>query len=259
MDALIGWTGFVGESLLRQRTFDRLYRSTNITDIQAEGFETVICAGAPAQKWIADREPGADRANIERLASALANVNATRFILISTVDVFSNCSGATENSIPDEGGLSPYGRNRLWLERFVANRFEKHLIVRLTGLVGPGLRKNAIFDLHNGNNLRAVDARAVYQFYPMVNLLADIAVALRTGLSLVHLTAEPLSIGAIAEQGFGRTFSNEVPDLTPPRYDLRTQHGAIFGRVGDYTYDRRESLLAIRAYAQSEQKKKFAS
>jgi hypothetical protein len=252
VDALIGRTGFVGGTLLRQRTFDRGFSSADIADIRGGDFGTVVCAGAPAAKWIADRDSAADLANIQGLADNLAAIRAERFILISTVDVFADSAGVDEDSPIEEHGLTAYGRNRVWLERFVAERFPGALIVRLPGLVGPGLRKNAVFDFRNGNNLPMIDARAVYQFYPMVNLWSDLQTAMAADLSLLHLTAEPLSIAEVAGEGFGLSFDNQVEGRQPARYDFQTRHAALFGGRGRYSYDRRESLMAIRAYAQSE-------
>ena len=55
-NALIGFSGFVGATLQKQALFDALYRSTNIADIEGGEFDLAVCAGAPAQKWIANRE-----------------------------------------------------------------------------------------------------------------------------------------------------------------------------------------------------------
>ena len=52
--------------------------------------------------------------------------------------------------------------------------FKTHLIIRLPGLVGKGLKKNAIFDLKHNNNLNQIDSRGVFQFYPMQNLDTDV-------------------------------------------------------------------------------------
>lgn len=251
MKALIGHTGFVGTSLKRQTSFGNCYASSNIDTIRGQDFALLVCSGAPAKKWIADRDPEADLANIQLLADNLKAVRAKQVVLISTVDVFSDCRGRDETSAVDEQGLSAYGRNRLWLERFVADRFDNVLIVRLVGLVGPGLRKNALFDLHNDNALQNIDARGRFQFYPMVNLWNDLTVALANRLSLVHFVAEPISVGQAANSCFGKTFDNRL-DRPPADYDLRTQHAALFGGQGHYLYSQRESLLAIGAYAQSE-------
>src|SRR5947209_18546431 len=86
--ALIGYTGLVGGTLLRQTRFDDLYNRGNIESIAGRSYDLLVCAGAPAQKWLANREPGPDRANLERLMTALATVKARQVVLISTVDVW---------------------------------------------------------------------------------------------------------------------------------------------------------------------------
>lgn len=250
-NALIGYSGFVGATLLKQAGFDALYRSTNIAEIAGREFDLVVCAGAPAQKWLANREPGADLANIRRLIEVLGTVTCKTFVLISTVDVFKSPIGVDEDTAVEEGGLHPYGLHRRLLEKFVEESFPAHLIVRLPGLVGPGLRKNVIFDFLNNNNLGAIDSRGVFQFYPMVNLWYDIQVALAAGLKLVHLTAEPVSVAAISLQGFGKAFDQPGAGAAA-RYDMQSRHAGLFGTGGRHQYSARETIQAVRAYAQSE-------
>ena len=250
-NSLIGYSGYVGGTLLKQESFTSLYRSTNIGDIDNQSFDTVVCAGAPAQKWIANREPKADRQKIEELIAHLKTIQCKTFILISTVDVFKNPIGVDEDTPVDESGLHAYGLHRRLLETFVEEHFPNHLIVRLPGLVGPGLRKNVIFDFLNNNNLQAIDSRGVFQFYPMVNLWYDIQTALNAGLKLVHLTAEPVSVADISQQGFGKSFTHTLANPAAT-YDLQTKHAQIFGASGGYQYSARETILAVRAYAQSE-------
>ena len=251
MNSLIGFSGFVGSTLLKQAPFESLYRSTNISDIEGQSFDTVVCAGAPAQKWIANREPEEDRQKIDSLIAHLKTIQCKTFILISTVDVFKNPIGVDEDTPVDESGLHAYGLHRRLLEKFVEHHFANHLIVRLPGLVGPGLRKNVIFDFLNDNNLHAIDSRGVFQFYPMVNLWYDIQTALKAGLQLVHLTAEPISVADVSQNGFGKSFDQTLAN-PPATYDLQTRHAQIFGASGHYQYDSRETIQAIRAYAQSE-------
>jgi hypothetical protein len=250
-DALIGHSGFVGSTLLKQRAFDARYRSTDIGNIEGCAFDTIVCAGAPAQKWLANRDPAGDRAKIDELIGHLSKVTCRTFILISTIDVFGTPLGVDENTEVDEAGLHAYGLNRRRLERFVAQQFPDHLIVRLPGLVGPGLRKNVIFDFLNNNNLDAIDSRGVFQFYPMVNLWPDIMLARKAGVKLLHLTAEPVSVADIAAEGFNFTFDH--PTANPAAtYDMRSIHAGLTGASGPYQYTRRDTLLAVRAYAQSE-------
>lgn len=250
-NALIGYSGFVGTTLLKQAKFEALYRSTNISEIDGKSFGVAVCAAAPAQKWIANRDPQDDLAKIEGLIAHLKTIKCETFVLISTVDVFKTPVGVDENTPVDEAGLHAYGLHRRMLEKFVEQYFAKHLIVRLPGLVGPGLRKNVIYDFLNQNNLSAIESRGVFQFYPMTNLWYDIQTALAAGLQLLHLTAEPISVADVAQLGFAFPFTQQLAN-PPARYDLRTRHAALFGAFGDYQYRGRDTLLAVRAYAQSE-------
>lgn len=250
-DALIGYSGFVGSTLTRQTRFDDLYRSGTIESICGRSFDLVVCAAAPAQKWIANREPGPDLENIERLISHLKSVRCNMFVLISTVDVFGTPAGVDEDSPVDEEGLHPYGLHRRLLEKFVQDHFSKHLIVRLPGLVGPGLRKNVIFDFLNGNSVSSIDSRSVFQFYPMVNLWYDIRIALGAGLKLIHLAAEPTSVADVSGLGFGEHFDQRLAG-SPANYDMQTRHAHLFGVEGRYQYSRGDTIQAIRSYAQYE-------
>lgn len=249
--ALIGHTGFVGSTLKKQHAFSHAYRSTDIQDLEGKELDMVICAGAPAKKWLANQKPDEDRACIEKLISILRTIKAKQFVLISSVDVFVCPLNVNESTEVETANLHPYGLHRFQLEQFVATQFPSHVIIRLPGLVGPGLRKNIIFDFLHNNNIDKIDHRSIFQFYPMVNLWSDIQIALQSGLGLVHLTAEPCSVAEVSMEGFGIPFSNAILS-EPPNYDLRSLYADVFGGQGHYQYSRRESIQAIRAYAQSE-------
>jgi nucleoside-diphosphate-sugar epimerase len=248
--ALVGHSGFVGSTLKRQTGFDAHFRSTDIQDIVGQSFDLLVCAGAPAQKWRANADPERDRDTIDSLIERLDSVTCDRFVLISTVDVFKSPVGIDEDDEVDFDGLHAYGLNRRRLEQFVQGRFPGSTVVRLPGLVGPGLQKNVIFDLLHDNNVEAVDSRSVFQFYPMVNLWWDVRTAVDAGVDLVHLTASPVEVGDLAAAAFGREFTNEL-GAAPARYDFRTKHAEVFGTSGHYQYDERDTIQAVRAYVQS--------
>jgi len=249
--ALIGYSGFVGSTLRRQTSFSHLYRSSNIGDVGKESYNLAVCCAAPAKKWLANQNPEEDKATIDLLISHLDKIDCQTFVLISTVDVFNTPIDVSESSPIDASKLQAYGLHRYELEEFVKQRFKRSLIVRLPGLVGPGLKKNIVFDLHNNNQVEKIDSAAVFQFYPMVNLWYDIQKALSAGLSLLHLTAAPIAVEKVAMDGFGKTFINRISEQSL-RYDFRTCHAELFGGTGNYTYSAVASLQAIRAYAQSE-------
>lgn len=252
--ALIGYTGFVGTTLLKQTSFTNLYNSKNISDIKNKSFDLVVCAGAPAQKWLANKDPEGDLRNLNSLIEILKTVTAKKFVLISTVDVFKNPVGVNEDTEIDTENLHAYGLHRYYLEQGVKEHFKDDaLIVRLPGLVGPGLKKNIIFDFLNRNNTETIESRNVFQFYPMVNLWGDIQTCMGLNLKLVHLTAEPISVEDVSKEGFGVPFKNEK-DSPLLSYDFRTKHAKELGGEGHYTYSKRETVQAIRSYAQSEAK-----
>jgi nucleoside-diphosphate-sugar epimerase len=250
--ALIGYTGFVGSNLLRQRPFDACFNSLNIDQIAGRSFDLVVCCGARAEKWKANADPEADLDNIERLTRALANVNATKLVLISTVDVFLNPAGVDEDSPTPMTTLHAYGRNRRRLEQIVAGRFDAH-VVRLAGLYGPGLKKNAIYDLLHDNNVHKIDSRGVFQFYDVSRLWSDVEVAMDNELPLVHLPPEPVSVSDVARAAFGIEFTNEVA-ATVARYDIPTKHAPLFGGDGRYTQTKIAELSGISAFVAAERR-----
>jgi hypothetical protein len=146
---LIGYTGFVGTALARQACFSQCFNSSTIAAIAGQRFDTVVCAAAPGSMFEANRFPDRDRARIDALIDQLATVRAERFILISSIAVLADFAGGDdEGSARFQTDLA-YGRHRRALEAFVESRFERHLVVRLPALFGPGLRKNFVFDLLN--------------------------------------------------------------------------------------------------------------
>jgi len=246
--ALIGNTGFVGSTLTEQTSFTHFFRSTNIEQIENQNFECVVCAGAPAQKWLANKEPDKDFMKIEKLIKHLQTISCDQFVLISTVDVFKNPMNVNEHTEINELELNAYGKHRRYLEKFVEGNFKKSLIVRLPGLVGKHLRKNVIFDLKNKNNLDQINSEDIFQFYPMDNLWKDIQISLKANLTVVHLTAEPVSVKNVAKYGFGVDFDNKL-DRPSINYDMRTAYGHIFNSSGEYQYTAQDSRNAIKLYA----------
>jgi nucleoside-diphosphate-sugar epimerase len=245
--ALIGYTGFVGGQLGRQADFDANYNSSNIEDIGGRSFETIVCAGAPAVKWLANREPEQDRATIDRLIGALAGADADRFILISTVDVYPRPIDVTEATEIDNSQNDTYGANRRRLEQFVESRYGSRLIVRLPGLFGDGLKKNVIFDMLHDNRLDLVNPESVFQFYDLEDLWADIWRSIEHGLDLVNFATEPVSVEAIAGDVFDRVIENDEP---PPaaRYDMKTKHSELWGRTDGYLHGRDDVLRRMRSF-----------
>jgi nucleoside-diphosphate-sugar epimerase len=247
-DALIGHTGFVGGNLLRQRKFDALFNSRNIQEIRGQKYDVLVCSGAPAEKWKANKEPERDLEILQGLMGHLREVSARKVILISTVDVYPTPIEVDEDSPIDLEQGGAYGRNRRRLEMFLQEHFDT-LIVRLPGLFGPGLKKNVIYDFLHNNRLEAINSEGVFQFYDLANLWRDLETALSHGLRVVNFTTEPTSVAEVAREAFGKEFHQPMPN--PGRYDLRSKHAALYGGRNGYFYDRVQVLRAMKAFVDS--------
>jgi nucleoside-diphosphate-sugar epimerase len=249
--ALIGHTGFVGGNLKAQGTFEGLYNSSNIESIAGRKYDLIVCAGAPAQKWLANKEPAADLRAIERLKYALQQVEADKFVLVSSADVYPSPVGVDERTPIDYAALQPYGKHRRMLEEFVAQRFPGATMIRLPGLFGPGIKKNIVFDFLNENRLDQVHQDGVFQYYDLANLTRDLRTCIDARLRVVNFATEPVSTREVAEKAFGRAFENTLPPPAP-HYDIRTLHAHTFGRRGPYLASRDEVLSAMKRFVQSQ-------
>ena len=241
--ALIGHTGFVGSNLLRQAEFTHTYHRANIESLGEESFDEIVCAGAPAEKWRANANPEADRENIDRLIAALARARCESFVLISTVDVFARPAGVDEDD--DADATNAYGRHRLLLEREAAARF-RTLIVRLPGLFGDGLKKNAIYDLLHGNNVQQIHPDDSYQFYDTGLLWRDVEKAQREGIALLHVATEPVAMSEVAARFFAGTLE-PAPARAPAAYDMQSRHAHLWGGER-YLYSKEQVFEGLESF-----------
>jgi hypothetical protein len=124
------------------------------------------------------------------------------------------------------------------------------LVLRLPGLFGPGLKKNAIFDLLNGNQTDKIHPDGAYQFYNLNRLWSDIRTALAAELAVVNLATEPVSMREVGRAAFDFEFG-ESPKGLAPNYDMRTNHAAVFGGRDGYLETKLQVLAGIAAFVGS--------
>lgn len=250
--ALIGHTGFVGGNLARQFAFTDFYNSKNIDQIAGHMYDLIVCSGMPAAKWLANRDPIGDRAVLDRLAGFLLQTSAIRVVIISTVDVYPSPIGVDEDTAIELTDAMPaYGKHRLMLERAAAAHFPESLVVRLPALFGPGLKKNAIYDLLHNNEVQKIHSGGVFQFYNVERLWGDVQTAFASKLRLVNFTTEPISIHDIAQAAFGIEFNND-PGGVPSRYDMRSKYAELFGGRNGYLSARDEVLADLHDFVRRE-------
>lgn len=147
MKILVGHTGFVGSNLLENTAFDLCFNSKNISESFGLNPDVLLYSGIRAEKFLANKEPENDFNIILNAIENIKKINPKQLVLISTVDVYPNPISVDENTEIDIEEVQPYGKNRLYLENWVASNFDDYLIVRLPGLFGKNIKKNFIFDL----------------------------------------------------------------------------------------------------------------
>ncbi|MEK3663773.1 NAD-dependent epimerase/dehydratase family protein [Paenibacillus sp. FSL F4-0236] len=252
---LLGYTGFVGTTLLTQTNFNDLYNSSNIKSIEDKEYGLVVCAAAPAVKWKANQAPLEDLDNINSLIESLKKVKAEMFVLISTVDVYMNPINVDEDSKIDPETIDPYGRHRYYLEQFVRDNFKNYSIIRLPGLFGKGLKKNFIYDLINSNTLELTHYQSEFQFYNMCNLWNDIQIALNNSLSLVNFSTEPVSASEIARNSTGNLFLNETVK-NPVFYNMKSKYANLFNSEAEegYMKSKEEIIREISVFIECEKR-----
>ena len=245
--ALIGCTGFVGGFLAGHDRFDLLIHRANLELLRHRSLDRIVCAGLPAAKWIANREPDNDRANMLLLCETLRTVTARSFVLISTIDVYPRTADADEGFDCSAAPNHAYGRHRLEFEGFVRERYPHALILRLPALFGPGLRKNVLFDLMTGNQLEKINPASSFQWYPLARLPRDIEWAERDELGLVNLFTEPLATSVIVDRYFpdAQVGAEASPAV---HYDLHTRYAQVFGGMGRYIMSAASALDAMESF-----------
>jgi len=149
MDILVGYTGFVGQNLYVRHEFNGAFNSQNIKDAYCMKPGLCVYSGVRSEKYRADSFPEEDLTHIKDTIENIKWISPNRLALISTVDVIPAVQNGDvyEDTPYDTGQLTPYGKNRLYLENEVRNLFSDALIVRLPALFGQGLKKNFIYDM----------------------------------------------------------------------------------------------------------------
>lgn len=168
---ILGGHGFVGSAYARRlelagRPHVVLSRQ-NYRDYVGRSCDLFINANGNSRKLLAAREPLEDfDASVRSVRSSLVDFRFEKYVFLSTVDVYPDCSSPQttgEDSPLDLARQSPYGFHKYLAEQCVRHAARRWLIVRLGGFVGPELKKNAIFDVLEGDRLW-LDPASALQF-----------------------------------------------------------------------------------------------
>lgn len=169
---VIGAAGFVGSAFLEHLSAKA---DAEVVAVTRESYDrlrgrpsdvVVDCAGN-SRKYLAEEDPLEDlAATVEHRLRTLRDFPAGLQVHISSVDVYDRLdSPATthEDAVLRAGGASHYGFHKRLAEALVQHYAPDWLILRLGGMVGPGLRKNPVHDVLTGAPLW-ISPDSQYQF-----------------------------------------------------------------------------------------------
>lgn len=245
-NALFGYTGFVGNNLLKFFKFNHFYNSKNINDSKNKSFNKVFISCLPSKKWYANKFPEIDNENIDNIKKVLKTIKSNKIILISTIDVYEN----TNKELNEDYNFNPennhvYGRNRYNFELFIKKNFDNYLIIRLPALFGKGLKKNIIFDLLNNNQIEKIPYNSYFQWYDLEDLYNDINICEKNNIKECNFFTEPLNSKEIFKLFNYKNYSNNKKTII---YNLQTIHYKKFNNKNKYIRNKNIILNKIKNF-----------
>jgi len=156
---ILGGEGFVGSAFVRHCQSRGIAHAIVERDTYRAFVggkcDILINANGNSKKYLAQADPLEDFAQTVRsVRASLVDFRADYYVHLSTCDVYPDCSSpesTQETLLPEVARQSPYGFHKYLAEQCVRHATPRWLIVRLGGMVGPGMRKNPVFDIIHEN------------------------------------------------------------------------------------------------------------
>ena len=252
-NALIGYTGFIGQNLINQMKFESVYNSKNISDIKNKEFDLVVSCGNSSTRWLANKEPQKDYNNIFSFIENIKTIKTKKFVLISTIDVYQNPYDVDEDSPIEDTNKNQYGQNRYFLEKAIRSLFASVLIVRLPIIYGHGFKKNLIYDALNNNEVDKINGSAIVQIYDIKNFGKDLEKFIKTEYDLINLATEPV----LTRDLFKEVFNIELKVLNNFfKYDIRCKHRSLANERG-YLYSKEKVINDLKNFKKEYESKRI--
>ncbi|HMP75535.1 MAG TPA: NAD(P)-dependent oxidoreductase [Kiritimatiellia bacterium] len=167
---VLGSAGFVGSAIVAEARA----RGLQVLEVDKESYQPglaarwLINANGNSKKFLAREQPALEfDLSVRSVMQSLHDFRVECYCFLSTIDVYDNVrdpAANAEDAPIRRDRLSAYGLHKLMAEDLVRHYAPEWLILRMGGFVGPGLRKNSIYDLLKGQPLRVhPDSRYQYQ------------------------------------------------------------------------------------------------
>ena len=227
---LLGGNGFVGSAYARllQQTGNEVVvvGRANYGDYSGGSCDVLINANGNSKKFLAKENPKEDfQASAASVRNSLVDFKYGKYIYLSSGDVYPDCTSPelTREDVPiDVTRQSPYGFHKYIAEQCVQHAAPDWLIVRQGGFVGPGMRKNAVYDILFGDKLW-VHPDSAFQFIGTDNSARLVMELAASGVrnEIINLTAR----GTISAREIMRLAGRQIPaeeKAVPLRYEMAT-------------------------------------
>lgn len=158
---IIGGRGFIGSAITRfckeKSIPHEVIHRENYADFIGGACEILINANGNSKKYLVIEKPIEEfDASVRSVRETLEDFTAKTYVHLSSCDVYPDCSSpetTSENQEIDITQQSKYGFHKYLAEQCVQNNAKNWLILRMGGFVGPGIKKNPIFDILNDKPL----------------------------------------------------------------------------------------------------------
>jgi len=168
---LLGHKGFIGSAIAEYLGSENIdfvgIDRNNYNDYIEKACDIFINAGGSSRKRLAEEDPKKDfELNVLSVLNTTLDFKFGKYLLISSIDVYNDVSDERNNSegaLINPRNLSNYGFSKWLCEQIVMKYCNEWLILRLGGMVGKGLKKNAVFDLITSKSLY-VNPLSEYQY-----------------------------------------------------------------------------------------------
>ena len=158
---ILGGNGFVGSGFTRLCAAEgweyAVITRENYDAYRGKACSVLVNANGNSKKNLPKEQPLLDfDLSVRSVRASLVDFRYDTYVYLSTCDVYPDCArtaATVENTLIDVSRISPYGFHKLLAEQCVRHTARRHLVFRMGGFVGPGLKKNAIFDILHGGPL----------------------------------------------------------------------------------------------------------
>ena len=227
---ILGGHGFLGSALAeeaRKRGWETApVNRAGYRECVGRDCDLLINADGNSKKYLADKDPNLEfDLSVRSVSQSLHDIHAKLYVYLSTIDVYSNKSDPAcnhEESAIDPALLSCYGFHKYLAEQLVRRHAKSWLILRLGGFVGPGLKKNSIYDMLMKEKIR-VHPESRYQYLDTASLAQTVFQLVEQGhlQTIFNLAGEgTVSLRDIAQLIPDDPLAGAPSDKKPEHYEV---------------------------------------